>query len=133
MNELPEIQVINFYRNYFARNKDHSKIISILNENRDRIILLNTRHNIIETHFFTGEYGQKGNGKFEKTDIDWFGVSHDVLDILFKKYKNSRPNLINIARFCLNSKSKTYWSKIKDSLLAQEIMAAMLGGTDENA
>jgi hypothetical protein len=132
MNEA-NIQVINVYRNYFVRNKDHSIMLDILRENRERTLLLNTHHNIIEVHYFIGQLGcdHKGN-IWEKTDIDWFGSSFDILDTLFEKYQNNEIVLRRLARFCLGSKSKSYWIFLKDKSFAGKVMAAMLGAPDED-
>ena len=135
MSDNSEIQVINQFRNYFVRNKNHNQLLAILKENRERIIYLNTRHNIIEIQYFTGEYHRRStaNKVWEKTDIDWFGVSYEILDVMFDKYKNDKTALIKLAKFCMHSKSKTYWLKLKNTSVAQEIMAAILGSTDEEA
>lgn len=127
------IQVISAYRNYFVRNKNHSLLLAILKENRERTILLNTYHNIIEIHFYIGQMGcdHKGN-IWEKTDIDWFGASYEILDALFDKYKNDRTVLTKLAKFCMRSKSKSYWMNLKTTPLAKEIMALLLGAADED-
>jgi hypothetical protein len=126
------IQVINAYRNYFIRNKNHGLLLAILRENRERTILLNTYHNIIEIHYYTGQMGcdHKGN-MWEKTDIDWFGASYEILDALFDKYKDDQVILVKLAKFCMRSKSKSYWIKLKTTPLANEIMALILGAADE--
>lgn len=135
---VESVEVVNIYRNYFARNKDHSKLLAILKESRERSLLLNTRHNIIEIHYFTGEYncspaiGSRVLSPGEKTSVDWFGASYEILDALFDKYKDDKAVLIRLAKFCMRSKSKTYWLKLKTIPLAKEIMAAMLGGADED-
>lgn len=131
--EKPDIQVTNLHVNYFVRNKDHSKIHSILKENRERVILLNTRHNMIDVRFFTGEYYKSLGKNIERLTNDWFGVSYEILDVMFEKYKTDKTILIKLAKFCMHSKSKTYWLKLKHSSFSQEIMAAVLGGADENA
>lgn len=128
----PTIDVVNSYRNFFVRNKDHSILLRVLKENRERVIVLNTHHNIIEITYFTGEWHRGRGTTWEKTSVDWFGVSYEILDALFDKYKNDKVILTKLAKFCMRSKSKSYWYKLKDTPLAKEVMASMLGGPDEN-
>lgn len=118
---------------YFARNKDQRQLSLILQANLERCIILNTRHNIVQISYFTGKYTK--NNKYEVHTFDKFGASYEVLDALFDKYKDKKPILDILVKFCLHSKCKSYWNyKLKNSELGTKIMAAILGGrTDETA
>lgn len=124
-----EIFIVDRFISFFARNKDIKQFESILAGDRERIILLNERHNVVELSYFTGQY--TNNRKWEIMGISHFGASYEVLDALFAKYRNNKKIVEKLFRFCLRSKCKAYWDfKLKHSELATELMASVLGGKE---
>jgi len=121
------IHIVDSFIPFFIRNKDQRVFFSILETDRERYVLLNTKHNVIEVSYFTGKY--TSNNKYEIHKIDRFGASYEALDALFGKYKDDKVILHRLAKFCLHSKCKSYWDyRLKGSDLATEIMAIVLGG-----
>lgn len=119
---MPNIEVINWPRINFARNKDRLLFPLLIKANSERTIFLNTRYNIIEVFYFSGSYE---NGQ-EQWNLDFFGANYEMLDILLEKYQSAIAG--KLARFCLSSKSKSYWEKLKSTQFLDEIMIELLGG-----
>lgn len=113
---------------FFIRNKDLSIFRAILKGNKERILVLNTRHNVIEIYYFNGKYSSRGD---EECSIEYFGASYEILDALFHKYRDNEDVLYTLAVFCLQSKSKSYWrDKLKDTPIATKVMATILGANE---
>lgn len=124
-----EIFLVDRVLSFFSRNKNLNEFLSILAEDRERCILLNEHHNVIELSYFSGKYTKKQN--YEIMSITQFGASYEILDALFAKYKNNKAILNKLVQFCFRSKCKSYWDRtLKHTDLATEIMASILGGKE---
>ncbi len=128
---LKDIKVFDHLINNFMRHTDHMFLYEVIKKDYERGIILNTRHNLITLVYFTGVVD--GAWNYEQTGMKSYRVTHEVLDLLFEKYKGDKSILIKLFKFCLSSsKSKSYWSKLKDAEYAQEAMAMILGNNNED-
>lgn len=132
-----DIEIINYGREFFARNKDFTLFHAILKGNKERMIFLNKYHNTVEVYYANGKtihpmrsahtYGPDEEG----WGVEFFGASYEVLDALFEKYKTNELAINKFVDFCLRSKSKSYWRyRLKDTPLGKEIMAKVLGAAE---
>lgn len=113
------------YEGSFTRNKDHNLLFTIINEDREANIKLNKRYNIIYITFIAEITLITKNIK-PLVNL-CFGVSYELLDLLFNKYKDNNTIIKKLVQFCLTSKSKSYWVRLKQKTMAAEVMAIVLG------
>lgn len=120
-----DINVVDYERGFFTRNRNQALFKTIIDDDMEIAMFLNTCHNTIELYYYTGR-----TDSLLEMEIDYFGASYTALDILFEKYGEQKDILFKLATFCFHSKSKSYWQKLKHSALASDVMASILGSKE---
>lgn len=127
---LYDIIISNSRINHFLKSSEHFFLYNIIKNDYETDIILYTYHNLIEIFYVLNK---ENTNEPKRISRKCFRVTSELLDLLFDKYKDNSHILFNLTKFCLASrKSRQYWNKIKNTPIANEVMATILGSKNEN-